>query len=156
LLSKWDHRFLRLAEYWAKECSKDPSTQVGAILAVDKQLISMGFNGFPPSVPDKEEWLNDRDEKYPRMIHAEKNCLTFSERNDIVGATLYVAPIPPCHACALDIILARDKRGGPVRVVTLKSHFDHSRMGDSFKAAARDLRRSGITIEYAEEVDPYG
>ena len=64
---KWDLRFLNLAQHIA-EWSKDPSTKVGAIIASpDNKVISMGFNGFPQSMSDSAECLNNREEKY--LLH---------------------------------------------------------------------------------------
>ena len=44
---KWDDRFIELANFVAS-WSKDPSTQVGAVIANSntKRVVSMGFNGF--------------------------------------------------------------------------------------------------------------
>ena len=56
MLDKWDMRFLALAEH-ISEWSKDPSTQVGAVIthSRSKRVISLGFNGFPAGVEDTEE-----------------------------------------------------------------------------------------------------
>jgi deoxycytidylate deaminase len=46
---KWDRRFLELARHVAA-WSKDPSTQVGAVVAEGKRVVSLGYNGS--SLPD--------------------------------------------------------------------------------------------------------
>jgi len=49
---KWDRRFLELAKL-ASTWSKDPSTQVGAVVVNwDKQQEFIGYNGFPSGVED--------------------------------------------------------------------------------------------------------
>lgn len=51
-MSKWDSRFMDLARLVAG-WSKDPSTQVGAVIVdPDKRIVSTGFNGFPRCVND--------------------------------------------------------------------------------------------------------
>ena len=97
-LTKWDERFLQLATTVAG-WSKDPSTKVGAVIADDKHVVSLGFNGFPPSTEDKKEWLNDRPTKYSLVIHAEVNAI-LNARRPVNGLTLYVAPLSPCAECA--------------------------------------------------------
>ncbi len=83
--------------------SKDDSTKVGAVLIrPDKTIASTGFNGFPPRIPDRPEWLLDRVKKYPRMVHAEANCLDFNRDHDTRGFHL-VVNLHPCDACALRI-----------------------------------------------------
>lgn len=101
-LSKWDARFMALAEHIAS-WSLDPSTKVGAVIVDDKKrIISIGFNGFPRGIADDDR-LNDKAEKYEHIIHAEINALTFAQR-DLTGCTLYVWPLPPCARCATQII----------------------------------------------------
>ena len=61
--SKWDLRFLELANH-ISSWSKDPSTKVGCIIVgADREIRSTGFNGFPRGIDDSEERLTDREEK---------------------------------------------------------------------------------------------
>ncbi len=106
--TKWDLRFLRMAELVAS-WSKDPSTKTGSVIARPKRPVSMGFNGFPQGMNDAEELYWNREEKYSRIIHAEVNALTFSEEN-VQGMTIYVWPLAPCDRCAVQIIQAGIKR----------------------------------------------
>ena len=69
-ISKWDKRFLGLAAHVA-EWSKDPSTQVGAVVANGKKVVSLGFNGFPQGLSDDHR-LHDRETKYSLVLHAEE------------------------------------------------------------------------------------
>ena len=95
---KWDERFLQLAAHVAG-WSKDPSTKVGAVIADGKHVVSLGFNGFPPSTEDREEWLNDRPTKYSLVVHAEVNAI-LNARRPVKGCTIYVDPLSPCAECA--------------------------------------------------------
>jgi len=100
---KWDRRFLELAKL-VSTWSKDPSTQVGAVLVNDlKQVVGLGYNGFPRGVEDTDERLNDRELKYPMVVHAEVNAIV-QAGHESRGSTLYVYPsfmLPPiCADCA--------------------------------------------------------
>ncbi len=109
-LSKWDRRFLGLAAHVA-QWSKDPSTQVGAVVTNGKRVVSLGFNGFPQGLSDDHR-LHDRETKYSLVLHAEENALLFSAA-DLTANTIYVYPLPPCSRCAAKII-----QSGITRVVT--------------------------------------
>ena len=63
ILKKWNMRFLEMAKM-VGSWSKDPSTQVGAVIVDDdRRVISLGYNGFPKGVADNQR-LDDRKEKY--------------------------------------------------------------------------------------------
>lgn len=109
---KWDQRFLDLAKFvggW----SKDPSTQVGAVIVrPDRTVAALGYNGFPRGVLDHSERYDDRPTKYEMVVHAELNAI-LNSRESLEGSTLYVTPLPPCSQCAAAII-----QRGIGRVVT--------------------------------------
>jgi dCMP deaminase len=99
-LDKWTERFLSMAEL-VGSWSKDPSTQVGAVIVrPDRTIASLGYNGFPRGV--KDDYL-DRDHKLLRTVHAEMNAI-LSAREPLNGCTLYVSPLFPCANCAAAII----------------------------------------------------
>jgi dCMP deaminase len=109
---KWDKRFLALAKHIA-QWSKDPSTQTGSVIVrPDKTIASIGYNGFPRKIPDNSEYLNNREEKYKRIIHAELNAI-LNAREPLVGYTIYVWPWMPCSNCALHVI-----QTGIIRIVS--------------------------------------
>ncbi|MBT3764776.1 MAG: CMP deaminase, partial [Rhodospirillales bacterium] len=94
-LTHWDHRFLNLARFIAN-WSKDPSTQVGCVIADPMmRIVSTGFNGLPSGVEDTIERLENRDIKYEMVVHAERNAIIDAKR-DLSGLTLYVWPLMPC------------------------------------------------------------
>lgn len=98
---KWDERFIALAEHVAA-WSKDPSRKVGCVIAKDKHIVSLGYNGFPPGVQDLEERLNDRPVKTIFTQHAERNAI-YNAKDDVSTATLYTTLFPCCE-CAKTII----------------------------------------------------
>ena len=102
----WDEYFMGLAHLSAKR-SKDPSTQVGAVIVSDEhRVVSIGYNGFPNGCSD-DEFPWDREggmleTKYAFVVHAELNAILNSTR-DLHGCTLYVS-LFPCNECAKAII----------------------------------------------------
>lgn len=103
---KWNQRYMKLAQE-VSTWSKDPSTKVGAVAIGDKgQVLAQGYNGFPRGVRDVEERLEDRDQKYKMMVHAEMNCIYNATYNgtSLDGAELYVYGLPVCSECAKGII----------------------------------------------------
>jgi dCMP deaminase len=100
---KWDERFLHLAEVVAS-WSKDPSTQVGAVIVDgDKRIVSVGFNGFARHIDDADGLYLNREVKYSRIIHAEMNAILHA-RESLTDMTLYTWPVLPCERCAVHVI----------------------------------------------------
>ena len=101
----WDEYFMGIAMLAAKR-SKDPSTQVGAcIVSQDNIIISTGYNGMPKGCSD-DEFPWDRtgaETKYPYVVHAELNAILNANGRDLRGSRLYVA-LFPCNECAKAII----------------------------------------------------
>jgi dCMP deaminase len=102
LAEKWDRRFLELAKH-ISTWSRDPSTQIGVVLVNDlKQVVGMGFNGFPRGVHDDPERYADRQVKYSMVVHAEVNAI-IQAGHAARGSTLYIYPgfsLPPiCAEC---------------------------------------------------------
>ncbi len=109
-LTKKDQDFLALCEFWALKKSKDPSTQVAAVITRPNNTIaSLAYNGFPQRIMDDTYFLKNREEKYKRILHAENNAMIFC-KEDMKGYTLYTWPLPPCSSCALNIIQAGIKK----------------------------------------------
>ena len=88
--------------------SKDPNTQVGAVLVdEDNHIVATGYNGFPPGIEETEErW--QRPQKYRRVIHAEVNAIGWAARKGIAtaGSTLYCTHFPCNQAGCARLIIA--------------------------------------------------
>ena len=90
--SKWDHRYLSLAER-ISSWSKDPSTKIGAICVGSQgQVLSQGYNGFPRGIKDRESYYADRETKLKYVVHAEMNVIYNATYHGVclLGSTLYV------------------------------------------------------------------
>jgi len=102
----WGDKYIHLAKE-ISTWSKDPSTQVGAVVVgCDGQILSQGFNGFPRGIKDSDERLNNRERKYELIVHAEMNAIYNASLNGVSlkDSTLYVYGLPICNECAKGII----------------------------------------------------
>lgn len=108
----WDDYFMALAKLSAMR-SKDPSTQVGAcIVAPNKRVLALGYNGFPNGCSDDDLPRGKEGEfqetKYAHVIHAERNSI-LNANVSLEGSTLYVT-LFPCNECAKSIVQAGIKK----------------------------------------------
>jgi dCMP deaminase len=88
-LDHWDIKYLSIAKE-VSNWSKDPSTQVGAVIAdAERRIVAVGFNGLPKKVCDSPERLSDRSKKYPMVVHAEANVAVIAGPA-ANGGTIYV------------------------------------------------------------------
>ena len=102
----WGKKYTNLAKE-ISTWSKDPSTQVGAVVIGEKgQLLSQGYNGFPRGINDTDDRLNNRERKYELVVHAEMNAIYNASFNGVSlkDSTLYVYGLPICSECAKGII----------------------------------------------------
>lgn len=100
-LSKWDARFLDLADHIAT-WSKGPRKRVGAVIVrSDKTVASVGYNGAPKDFDDEIFLQMSREKQHEIVIHAEHNALGhMNVEEDLKSLTLYVSPLPVCKTCA--------------------------------------------------------
>lgn len=105
----WDEYFMCVAKLTAMR-SKDPSTQVGAVIVgKDNRILSIGYNGSPNGYNDERfPWKREGNKLYTKylfVVHAERNAILnyLGNRNDFQGARIYV-DLFPCNECAKEII----------------------------------------------------
>lgn len=121
--------------------------QVGAVLAKDTRIISVGYNGPPPGTHNcDEEWPQQgcpRDSKggCSLAIHAEQNAILYAAKNkaSIEGATMYVT-LSPCLACARIVYTA-----GIRNVFYLNSYGDYK--GITSDEGVDFLRKFGVNVQ---------
>lgn len=145
MVDPWDKRFFDQARFVSR-WSKDPSTQVGAVIVrPDLTIVSQGFNGFPRGVLDADYRLFDRDLKYKFMVHAEANAI-LSAHGSTDECTIYTYPFPPCNVCAGLII-----QSGIKRVVAPEPTGEQwKRWGDKFNFAELMFSEAGVEYNYME------
>ena len=135
----WDEYFMGVAMLAARR-SKDPSTQVGAcIVSQDNIIISTGYNGMPKGCSDDEySWEREgSDTKYPYVVHAELNAILNANGRDLRGSRIYVA-LFPCNECAKAII-----QSGVKEVLYLSDKYADT---PSTRASKRMLTAAGVTF----------
>jgi len=148
-IDKWDLRFNELSKL-VGSWSKDESTKVGSVIvnSIDKNPISMGFNGFPTKVVENLPERNKRPVKYLYTVHSEANALINCAKNNqkSKGCTMYVTYYP-CSNCAGLIVNA-----GIIRIVCEnKPDFNHERWGESWKIAQIIFDEAGVEVEYINQ-----
>jgi dCMP deaminase len=143
----WDEYFLHLAQVVATR-SKDPSTQVGAVIVRDRTIVATGYNGFPRGANDNIPERYDRPLKYTWMCHAEENALLNAAREGIKveGGTIYVTPLSPCMRCARGIIQAG------IKEVVYSQPTVNPRMNDELLSAIEMLTYGGVLVRKSEGI----
>lgn len=139
----WHEYFIGLAHAVSMR-SHDVQTQHGCVITDhNNRILGVGYNGFPKGVDDSK-LPNIRPDKYPWMIHAERNALsncTIRPENGIAYVT---------GQCCNDCIMSLHQEGIK-KVYMRKNHGtfvfddDHKRRFDLF------VQMSQIKIEY---IDP--
>ncbi|MBP9803155.1 MAG: dCMP deaminase family protein [Candidatus Pacebacteria bacterium] len=102
----WDECFMRMA-HLISERSKDPSTQVGAVVVSQMNVVvGLGYNGFPRGIDNEAlPWEREGDlenTKYAYVCHAEENAI-YNANAQTKDCKIYTA-LFPCNECAKTII----------------------------------------------------
>lgn len=143
----WIEYFLGLADLVAQK-SKDPSTQVGAVIVYeDNGICSTGYNGFPRGVADDPEENASRymrPAKYLYTEHAERNAIynAAKQGHSTEGAKMYVQFFP-CAECARAIIQA-----GIKEVYTPEPDLNNQQWGDSWFVSGIMLAEAKVKVHY--------
>lgn len=106
-MAEMHDKFMKTAFLFADE-SKCVSHHVGAVIVKDKRIISIGYNGTPPDLPnccevfDKDNFDREAHHKWSKdnEIHAEMNAVAFAAKHnvEIDGCDVYVT-VSPCNDC---------------------------------------------------------
>ncbi len=142
-LPSWDSRFMNLAATIAS-WSRDPSSQIGAVIVNPdtRNILSVGYNGFPRGIADDER-LNNREEKYPLVVHAEMNAIYNASANGVslAGSHMYVHGLPICHACSLGII-----QSGIKHVTVMERYITNERWKESWERTLANFNEVGVEV----------
>ena len=140
MLTKWDYRFVEMAQLVAS-WSKDPSTKVGAVIADrDNRVISVGYNGPPKNVKD-DPFQSENKIRRSVSIHAEQNAVIFA-RQRLFGCTMYSFPILACPLCASIIV-----NSGIRRVVsTVTPEHKRDRWDPKHELAHKVFQAAGVEV----------
>lgn len=127
-MTDWNARFVDLARFVAG-WSKDRSRKIGAVIVgLNREILSVGYNGFPIGVNDDVEERHQRPAKYAWTEHAERNAIYNAARTGVKleGATIYL-PWYPCIDCARAIIQV-----GIDEVVAVEPDWNDTTFGKDF------------------------
>ena len=144
----WDGYFMSLAHLSAVR-SKDPSTQVGAVIVdSNNRVVGLGYNGFPRGCDDnKFPWEREGeylDTKYAYVVHAELNAILNANKL-IENCRLYVS-LFPCNECSKAIIQSG------IKEIIYES--DKYKDLDQFKASKKMLEAAGVKLRQLDyEID---
>ncbi len=146
----FDTYFMMMA-LMVRERSKDPKTQVGAVIVRDNRILASGYNGTSKGITDDEmPWDSLGEENNDLMniknsfvIHAEANALdSIENKSSLKGATMYVT-LSPCPECA-----KRIANSGIKNII----YFAPYKKEESVIVSNYILKKAGVTIEqYAGE-----
>lgn len=138
---KWEEFFMQTTQLVAKR-SKDPSTQVGALITNNENhIMGTGYNGFPNGLSDdsglwgKNVSTTPHFSKYLYVVHAEINAIMNSSKTK--GCILYCTH-HPCNECAKVIV-----QSGIREVVYLN---DIKEMDEFYYASVHILNSCGINV----------
>lgn len=115
------------------------------VVGEDREIRSTGFNGFPRGIEDDSDRLEDREQKYPLICHAEENAIMHAARIGISlkGNTAYVT-WPPCSRCTRSLIQA-----GVNEVVFPADVEVPERWQTDFDIAIAMMNEAGISVRQA-------
>ncbi|SKA01860.1 deoxycytidylate deaminase [Anaerorhabdus furcosa] len=141
----WDQYFMGMAHLSALR-SKDPSTQVGAVIVDEtNRVVSIGYNGLPRGCNDDEfPWGREGgmlESKYAFVVHAELNAILNSPR-PVKNCAIYVS-LFPCNECAKAIIQSGIKK--------IVYECDKYADTDAVKASKKMLRAAGVELIQLQE-----
>ena len=140
MVSKWAERFIEMAKLVAS-WSKDPSTQVGAVITESNRIVSLGFNGYPHGISDSAQ-TDNREMKLLKTLHAEENAILYAKR-DLSGCEIWVSHFP-CPNCAAKII-----QTGIIAVHCPEQPADFlTRWGDKIKISEEMFAQANVEVEW--------
>jgi dCMP deaminase len=136
----WTDYFLGLAKVVSQR-SHDIQTQHGCVITDEhNRILGIGYNGFPRNLDDSA-LPNTRPDKYPWMIHAERNALsncTIRPENGIAYVT---------GQCCNDCVMALWQEGVR-KVIMMNTHGTHLFDNNQQKIFDTFIELSGMKIEY--------
>jgi dCMP deaminase len=135
----WTNYFLGLAKVVSQR-SHDVHTQHGCVITdSNNRILGVGYNGFPRGLDDSL-LPTSRPEKYPWMVHSERNALS----NCVVRPDNGIAYVT--GQCCNDCIMALWQEG-VTKVIMVDSHGTHLFDEEAQKRFDLFVQMSGIVIE---------
>jgi dCMP deaminase len=138
----WTDYFLGLAKVVSQR-SHDTQTQHGCIITDrNNRILGVGYNGFPKGLDDKV-LPKQRPDKYPWMIHAERNALS----NCIIRPDNGIAYVT--GQCCNDCIMALWQEG-ITEIIMMDCHGTHLFDDKAQQIFETFIEMSKIKIKYVD------
>ncbi len=145
-----DEYFMEIAQVVAKR-STCLRNQVGAVIVIDKRILSTGYNGAPRNlqhcldigcIRQQQNIASGTRHELCRAVHAEQNAIIQSALHgvSIENATLYCTH-QPCVLCAKMIINSKIKR------VVFSNHYPDEEAMNFFNSAGVEVTRFTVPSE---------
>lgn len=136
-----------------RSASKDPSTQVGAVIvSATNRVKATGYNGFPFGADDSPELYEDREYKYSHIIHAELNAIfqAATEGVSITPSDRMYCSLLPCIECANAIAQVGIREVVVPSVVELQKYNPklYDRWKDSFAKSIARFNELNIVVRF--------
>lgn len=99
--TKWQKRFLALAEFWSQYHTCDRGA-MGAVIVRDIRVIASGYNGAPSGSKNCDDVGHAMLRNHcVRTVHAEVNAIAQAAKfgNSVDGCDIYITAFP-CWDCA--------------------------------------------------------
>lgn len=149
-------KYYQLVKIMANLFSKDNSTKVGAlfIAPVTHEILTLGYNGMPRGVNEKDSTRWERPQKYEYTEHAERNAIYNAARtgtsliNSICVVTLF-----PCSDCARGIIQSGAKMVISLDPFKVNDEETIKRWGDKWTLSQNMLEEADVKIYYLDRSD---
>ena len=98
--ASWINVFMEMA-FVISQRSPDAQTWCGCVIATkDNRIVSCGYNGYPRDI-DYSNLPDTRPDKYPWMVHAERNAVLNCETKP-KNCTAYITGAP-CRECMTEM-----------------------------------------------------
>jgi len=145
-----DEYFMEIAQVVAKR-STCLRNQVGAVIVIDKRILSTGYNGAPRNlqhcldigcIRQQQNIASGTRHELCRAVHAEQNAIIQSALHGVSteNATLYCTH-QPCVLCAKMIINSKIKR------VVFSNHYPDEEAMNFFNSAGVEVTRFTVPSE---------
>ena len=134
----WEEYFMLLAIMTSRR-SKDPKTQVGAVISDgENKVLSVGYNGFPKTMNDNNDAIYSwtKGEKDLFVIHAEENCILNGNTQLYDNSTMYCT-LFPCNKCSQSIV-----QSGIKTII----YMDEKPDSEIFQASRKILENANVSV----------
>lgn len=139
------HKGLMSIAFAHAKMSDDPSTKVGAVIALDGKLVSWGYNHIACGIEYTSQMMEDRTWKYPRIVHAETSALlNLGSDYHSLNCHMYVTHHPCEHCASLMIDF------GIKKVFTNPVTLDIAERWPGMKIASEMFKEAGVSVNFQD------